>query len=307
MTGRGVLVLDPAGPEAGPVSTLGIAIFLGGAIILMVVLAWLGLALFGPQRLKKRLSGEKPIIALGLIFPVVVLTGLLFIGLGMTSSLASSERKPNSLTIRIAGELWWWRIMYEGFETANEVVIPVGRPVHLELVSENVIHSFWVPQLSGKRDLVPGRVNRLNIRADRPGTYFGICAEYCGGPHALMQMRVHALEPAAYARWEADQRRPARAVRNPVAALGAERFAAIGCGECHVIRGTPNDGYEGPDLTHIASRTTLAAGIMPLSQKSLTRWTRHAREIKPANLMPSYSHAPEAEIEAISTYLMGLE
>lgn len=307
LKGGAALVLEAAGPEAAPVSVLSVALFVGGGLVLLVVLVWLGIALFGPQRWRERVSGERPILGLGLAFPVVVLTGLLVIGLAMTASLSSSEAKPGALPIRVEGEQWWWRVSYPGFETANEIVIPTGRPVQLQLVSDNVIHSFWVPQLSGKRDMIPGHDNRLNIQADRPGTYFGICAEYCGGPHALMQMRVHALAPADYARWEAGQRRRAAVPGGPEAREGAELFLTIGCGKCHTVRGTPANGHEGPDLTHIASRSTLASGIMPMGRDELTRWTRHAQDIKPNNLMPEYPYAPVREIDAISAYLMELE
>lgn len=283
------------------------ALFAGGTLILLLVLAMIAIALAGPERWRAVLAREKTVLLLGFVFPIAVLTALLVIGLTMTASLASSAERPGALTIRVTGEQWWWRIEYADFETANEIVIPVGRPVHLELASTNVIHSFWVPQLGGKRDMVPGRINRLNIEAERPGTYFGICAEYCGGPHALMQFRVRALDPGAYAAWEANERRAARPPGGALAAEGAERFEALGCGVCHAVRGTAADGTRGPDLTHIAARTTLGAGIRPLSEENLAAWTAHTDRIKPGSLMPPYPFAPAEEIAAVARYMAGLE
>jgi len=305
VTEGAALVLESAGPAAHPVAVLSWALFIGGGLILLLVLAFLWIALRGSERLKTRLANERTVLALGFFFPIGVLTVLLVIGLTMTASLASSERRPGALDVRITGERWWWRINYPGFETANELVIPVGRPVHLELRSTNVIHSFWVPQLGGKRDMVPGRINHLNLQADRPGIYFGICAEYCGGPHALMQFRVRALPPADYAAWEANQQLPIPpALAN---APGARRFDALGCGSCHRVRGMIAGGITGPELTHLATRTTIAAGILPNTTENLTRWTRHAEEVKPGNLMPAYPYLSEAEAHEVSQWLSMLE
>lgn len=298
--------LDPAGPEAAPVATLSWALFAGGTLILLLVLAMIAIALAGPRRWRAWLARERIVLALGFVFPIAVLSVLLVIGLSMTASLASSTRPAGALTVRVTGEQWWWRIDYPGFETANELVIPVGRPVHVELASNDVIHSLWVPQLGGKRDLIPGRINRLNLEADRPGTYFGICAEYCGGPHALMQFRVHALPADEYRRWEAAQREPAPVPEAAAAISGARHFQALGCGVCHTVRGTEADGDSGPDLTHLATRTTIAAGVLPMSRENLARWTEHAEAVKPGNLMPPYRYLPEEELSSVVAYLATL-
>ncbi|HMQ19532.1 MAG TPA: cytochrome c oxidase subunit II, partial [Sphingopyxis sp.] len=194
-------VLDPAGPFSEPVTTLAWALLIGGAVVLLVVLAALGIALFGSARLKARLGGEKAIWIGGFAFPAVVLTGLLIWGLMLTSSLSATRIAGDEMRVRIVGEMWWWRVHYldgdgrEMLRDANELHIPVGRPVLLELDAADVIHSFWVPRLGGKMDMIPGRTNRLLIQADRPGVYKGQCAEYCGGPHALMGFVVIAHAP----------------------------------------------------------------------------------------------------------------
>lgn len=298
--------LSDAGAAAAPVTTLSWWLFGGaGAILLLVILALI-IARFGSLALRRRLATERMVIGFGLAFPVVVLTFLLVVGLTMTASMASSSARPGELVVRVEGERWWWRMTYAGFETANELVIPTGRPVRLELVSDNVLHSFWVPQLGPKRDMIPGRVNHLVLNAARAGTYWGVCAEYCAGPHALMQMRVHALAPADYARWEAQQRLPAPAPVAPVALRGGQRFLALGCGRCHTVRGTPAQGGEGPDLTHVAARSTIGAGILPTDHATFTRWTLATDRLKPGNLMPAYPYLPEAEAASVSDYLVTL-
>lgn len=299
-------VLDPAGPYSEPVATLAWALLIGGAAVLLVVLAALGIALFGSVRLKSRLGGEKAIWIGGFAFPVVVLTGLLIWGLWLTSHLQPPRPPADTMRVRVIGEMWWWRVHYldgQGRETvrdANELHIPVGRPVLLELQAADVIHSFWVPRLGGKMDMVPGRTNRLLIQADKSGIYKGQCAEYCGGPHALMGFLVIAHEPADFARWQAS-RRPVPVAANVQA--GARLFDSSGCAACHTIRGTPANGLAGPDLTHVGSRASLGAGILPNNRGTLAGWTAGSQAIKPANRMPSYKQLSAEELNALAMYL----
>ena len=299
--------LDAASASAQPVVTLSWALFIGGGLILLLVLVMIAIAVCGPRRWRRVLAREKVIIGLGFAFPLVVLSGLLVLGLTMTAGLASSKPKPDALMITVQGEQWWWRINYDGFETANELVIPVGRPVRLNLVSDNVIHSFWVPQLGGKRDMIPGHSNYLNIQADKAGNFFGICSEYCGGPHALMQFRVIALPPEQYTQWEAAQRLPANAPSGNIATRGADNFLKLGCGVCHNIEGTLAQGTSGPDLTHLGSRNTIGAAILPMDEHNIAQWTRHADMIKPNNKMPPYSYLQTGEIDDIAYYLARLK
>jgi cytochrome c oxidase subunit 2 len=188
--------------------------------------------------------------------------------------------------------------------TANEIHIPVGETVAVRLRSDNVIHSFWVPALSGKLDLVPGRTNTLLLRADRPGTYRGQCAEYCGLQHAHMAFLVVAESRAEFAAWLVRQQQPAPTPIDPTLAVGQAAFIQH-CGQCHTVRGTDARGITGPDLTHIASRRTLAAGTLPNTSAHLGRWVARAQSIKPGSLMPDMT-LETAELQHIQAYLMSL-
>ena len=303
-----VPVLDPAGPQAGPIATLSWGLITGAVLILLLVLAFLALALFGGDW-RRKIANEKMIIGGGILFPIATLTVLLVWGLGLTAKLVRAE-DPDPVRIQVDGEQWWWRVYYSEprpFVSANEVVIPVGRPALVELTSDNVIHSFWVPQLAGKLDMIPGKVNRLRLLADRPGVFYGACAEYCGGAHALMMFRVIALEPSDYLRWAAAQAQPASPPTEPTALAGAALFQDLGCGGCHRIAGTPAVGLVGPDLTHVASRLHLGAGILPNNRGTLGGWIANPQRLKPHVKMPGYSALSGPELRALATYLDGLE
>jgi len=301
-------VFDPAGPYSEPVTTLAWALVIGGALVFAIVLAALWAALYGSTKLKARLGGEKAIWILGFAFPAVVLTGLLVWGLMLTSSLSATRVTGAEMRVKIIGEMWWWRVHYQdanGRETlrdANELHIPVGKPVLLELEAADVIHSFWVPRLGGKMDMIPGRTNRLLIQADKPGVYKGQCAEYCGGPHALMGFVVVAHEPEDFARWRAS-RRPAW----PASGAGLGLFLSSGCAACHTIRGTPANGLAGPDLTHVGSRQTLGAGILPNNPGTMAGWIADSQGIKPANRMPAYHQFSGEELLALTDYMVSLK
>jgi cytochrome c oxidase subunit 2 len=301
-------VLDPAGPFAGPVATVAWVLFVMGAVVLILVLIALGVALFGPPRWKRRVAGEKLVWIGGLAFPVVVLTGLLIYGLSVTARVADAPR-PGEMRVRVTGEMWWWRVAYlddqgrEIVQDANEVHIPAGRPVVLELESADVIHSVWIPRLGGKTDMIPSRRNFMRLQADAPGVYAGQCAEYCGGPHALMGLVVVAHAPADFAAWRLRQAAPAAASTLP----GAAVFTASGCGACHTIRGTEANGLAGPDLTHVGSRQTLGAGILPNNQGTMAGWIADSQGIKPGNRMPSYSVLSGQELRDVAAYLESLK
>ena len=302
--------LDPAGPFAGPLNVLSWTLFAMGAAVLLVVLIALGLAVFGPRRWRTRLGGERLVWIGGLAFPVVVLSALLIWGLSLTSDL-SEEPRPGEMRVRVTGEMWWWRVTYlddqgrEVIQDANEVHIPVGRPVVFELDSADVIHSFWVPRLAGKVDMIPGRRNLLRLQADEPGAYGGQCAEYCGGPHALMGLVVVAHEPAAYEAWRAKQAAPSIAASIPHP--GAQVFDRAGCGACHTVNGTAFNGLAGPDLSHVGSRRTLGAGILPNNQGTLAGWIADSQSIKPGNRMPAYPVLDGADVRAVAAWLEALK
>ncbi|UVI39626.1 cytochrome c oxidase subunit II [Qipengyuania spongiae] len=320
-------VLDPAGPYAENVVVLAWALIGMGVVVTAIVVAALYVAIKGPARWKAKLGGEKAVWIGGIALPGVVLTTLLVWGLTLTASL--TEPVPeNAMRVRVTGYMWWFEVEYldaDGdviIRDANELHLPVGEPVVVELASEDVIHSFWVPNLSGKEDMIPGRMNELVIQADRAGRYGGVCAEYCGGPHALMGFVTVAHGRADWNAWVAgrrgsptevaDQDSPGvvPAITPPVAQetapgglSGRQVFMDSGCGACHRVAGTEANGLVGPDLTHVGSRLTLGAGILPNNRGTMIGWIGDSQSIKPGNRMPSYDMLSAEELEAIAIWL----
>jgi cytochrome c oxidase subunit 2 len=283
-------------------------LFAIAAVVLAIVLFALWVAFFGKQRMRDRLGGKTTIWIAGIAFPIVVLTVLLVWGLRLTSDLSSGRASASDIRVEVTGEMWWWRVAYVGpdgralFWDANEIHIPVGSTVRLDLKSADVIHSLWVPRLSGKTDLVPGRTNVMHIQADHAGVYGGHCAEYCGGPHALMGLVVVADEPAEFQRFIA---RSTMRERTRVAATseGAKLFATAGCSACHRIAGTGANGLAGPDLTFVGRRRTLGAGILPNNPGTMTGWIGDSQAIKPGNRMPPFSVLSADELKTLAAYL----
>lgn len=305
--------LDPAGPHAEVVATLAwVLTGMAVAVVLMVVAA-LSVAIFGKPAWRERLARERVIWLAGLALPIVVLSGVLVYGLTATQRL-SSPPPEGEMRIRVTGEMWWWRVAYLDaagrpvIHDANEIHIPAGRPVTLELYSADVIHSFWVPRLTGKLDMIPGRRNILRIEADKPGVYAGQCAEYCGGPHALMGFLVVAHPAATFERWIEARVAGSAAPGGEMEALGARVFAESGCGACHRIQGLPEaNGLAGPDLTYVGARLSLGAGILPNNQGTLGGWIADAQAIKPGVRMPPYKMLSGPELRGLAAYLEGLK
>lgn len=301
-------VLDPAGPFAASITTLSWILFGMGVAVLGLVLVALWIALTGSDKLRARIGGTKIVWIAGIALPVVVLTALLIYGLTLTRTLRTPSA-PSDLHVRVTGEMWWWRVDYldpDGavhMVDANEIHIPVGRTVTVELEASDVIHSFWVPRLSGKIDMIPGRRNRLRMQADEPGVYAGQCAEYCGGAHALMGFLVVAHAPEDYARWKAERERSAPQPSGELAMRGQQLFLDNGCGACHRIAGSPANGLAGPDLTYVGSRRSLGAGILPNNRGTMIGWIGDSQAIKPGNRMPAYSTLSGEELTAIASYL----
>jgi cytochrome c oxidase subunit 2 len=303
--------LDAAGREAEQIAALYWWMAWGALFIWVAVVAlavWcLRYASGRPNRRRDRLL----IVGAGVVVPVAVLTGLLAYGLVMIPPLVA--RAPEgSLQIAVTGEQWWWRVRYarpdgSTVELANEVRLPVGEPVQFRLDSDNVIHSFWIPALGGKMDMIPGRVTWLTLRPTRPGRYRGACAEYCGGSHALMAFDVTVTDGPAFERWLEAQARPAVVPAEPVAQRGYEVFFATGCSACHTIRGTPAAGTIGPDLTHVGSRPTLGASVLHNDAASLRRWIAQTRRIKPEAHMPRFDMLAPDDLAALARYLESLE
>lgn len=301
-------VLDPAGPNASATALLTWALFGMAALVLVVVGVALYVALFGKPALRRRLGGTAVIWGAGIAFPVVVLTALLVWGLTLTSSL-SDPAPRDALKVRVAGQMWWWRVAYlddqgqVAVRDANELHIPVGRPVELQLTSYDVIHNFWVPRLSGKLDMIPGRVNTMRIQADEPGVFGGVCAEFCGGPHALMGFVVVAHPPAEFDRMMADRMRSDPVRLTAEQQRGERLFLTAGCAACHRIQGTPYNGAAGPDLTYVATRRTIGAGILQNNRGTLMGWIGNSQAIKPGNRMPPYAMLSGEDLKAIAVYL----
>lgn len=300
---------QPSGEDAARIAEIGWVLYAGATAIFVAVAALLALAMFGPATLRRRLSRPALIVGAGITFPVLALTALLVYVL--TPSLPARDAASFAARIEVTGELWWWRVRYLDasggllFETANEIRIPTGKPVQFLLRSDNVIHSFWIPELGGKLDMIPGRVNRMRALARTSGTFRGHCAEYCGAQHARMLFNVQAVDPAAFDAWVQTQRQPAGA---PVSALkpAAEQFMQA-CAQCHTVRGTAAQGTQGPDLTHVGSRPSLAAGILPNNLGAMGGWIAASQQIKPGNGMPSFDQWPGEDLRAVARYLESLK
>lgn len=301
---------QPSGEDAARIAEIGWVLYVGGAAIFVAVAALMAFAIFGPEPVRRRLSRPALIVGAGIAFPIVALTALLVYVLTPAPS-AARDATSFAARIEVTGELWWWRVRYLDasgellFETANEIRIPAGQPVEFLLKSDNVIHSFWIPELGGKLDMIPGRVNRMRALARTPGTFRGHCAEYCGAQHAQMLFDVQAVAPDAFDAWVQAQRQPAQATV-PELRQG-ERLFMQACAQCHAVRGTVAEGTLGPDLTHVGSRDSLAAGILPNNVGALGGWIAGSQQIKPGNGMPSFDQWPGEDLRAVARYLESLK
>ena len=286
----------------------------GSAVIWVFVIGLSVYATRAKSRAFSESAGVRLIIWGGCVFPTVVLGGLLFWGLGMMPEL---RRPADGPTIAVSGERFWWRVAYDvegkpgvvrnlpqgGIPSANEIWLPVGKRSEILLSSPDVIHSFWVPSIAGKMDAIPGRVNRLVVEPTREGVYNGICAEFCGDAHAQMGFRVVVVSEQDYAAYVAAQARPAAVSEHP----GLDLFLKNGCSACHTVRGTPAQGSVGPDLTHVAGRRTIAAGLLPTTEDNIAAFIRSTDHIKPGVEMPSFGVLPDEEIAAIADWLGSLQ
>jgi cytochrome c oxidase subunit 2 len=303
--------LDPAGHGAQSIAQI-FWLMTAAALIIWAVVILLALwaARVAPEAQDRRRANIM-IIGGGAVAPTLLLSVLLLYGLAPIPALVAPA-PSGSLQIEVSGEQWWWRVRYlradgHAVQLANEIRVPVGAPVQFRLSSPDVIHSFWIPPLGGKIDMIPGRVTRLALTPTRTGTFRGVCAEYCGTSHALMAFSVAVLETEEFSRWLERQAQPAQAPSTELAARGRDAFLDNGCGACHAIRGTPAAGLIGPDLTHVGSRLSLGAGILPNTEEALMRWLKHTDRIKPGVLMPAFGMLPETELEALAAYLIGLK
>ena len=302
--------LAPAGEQADRIAALFWWMCAGAAVVWLATVA-LGVYYGRPHAgTPNRRRDHWLIVGCGIVIPILVLTTLLVYGLAMLPSVVA--RAPEgSLVVEVQGEQWWWRVRYERpgqapVELANEIRLPVGEPVQFRLSSDNVIHSFWIPALGGKMDMIPGRVTYLALTPTRTGVFAGACAEYCGTAHGWMRFGVEVVEREAFDQWLAHQARPAAMAAGAEAARGAELFVANGCGACHTVRGTAADGVIAPDLTHVGGRMGLAAASLGNGADALRRWIARAEEIKPGVHMPSFDMLPGEDLTALARYLEGL-
>jgi cytochrome c oxidase subunit II len=315
--------LDPAGPAARRLSDLGWPILLGFLVVSAVMwglLVWVALRRTGT--LQEHEPVDSPgdprwIVVGGFVIPGVAFAAVFVATLRTMSAFpmehahgGAGEAAPAD--IRITGHQWWWEVQYregalsERVTTANEIHVPAGTPVEIELASDDVIHSFWAPRLHGKVDLVPGFLNRIRIQADRPGHYAGECAEYCGQQHAHMRFLVVAEEPARFEAWLAHERAPAGTPDGEPAQRGQRLFLAAACPMCHTVRGTSARGTVGPELTHLANRWTIAAGSFPRDLAYLHAWVTDAPSLKPGTRMPEISQFTGPELGDLVAYLQSL-
>ncbi|MGE3772031.1 MAG: c-type cytochrome [Gammaproteobacteria bacterium] len=296
-----------ASDEASAALFLFYAMVAGGALLWLLVTGlaiyatWIRPAPHAVHKVRLLLFGG------GVALPVLVLTALLAYGLSMPTPL---ELRQPDLRVEITGERWWWRVRYldeagQGVELANELRLPVDRHAGIALRTDEVIHSLWIPALGGKRDLLPGRVNRIGVTPTRAGVYRGACAEYCGDGHANMGLVVEVMPAADFDAWLGGQRADAALPVSASAARGAAVFVNRGCPVCHTVRGTAARGRVGPDLSHLGSRHTLAAGLLPVEPASIARWLTHSRRLKPGTLMPSFA-LPSQELDDLANYLAEL-
>jgi cytochrome c oxidase subunit 2 len=281
---------------------------LGIAVVVMVALAWV-LLRFRERPgagLPRQIRGHSLLEISWTVAPAVV---LLIIAVPTIGVVFRTQGAPprGALEVVVRGRQWWWEFYYPAYQltTANELHLPVGRPATLSLEGPDVIHSFWVPQLGGKRDVIPGRVNRLSFTPDTPGEYLGQCAEFCGTSHANMGLRVIVDAADAFERWVAAERAPAAQPPAGAAADGAAVFASSACVGCHTVRGV-SSGVIGPDLTHFGQRKTLAAGILPNTAENLAAWIRDPQRLKPGAKMPALGLS-DAQARSVAIYLLSLK
>jgi cytochrome c oxidase subunit II len=316
-------VLEPAGPQAGEIENLWWFYFSISAFVWLAVIVFLILAVWRARRQQAENPppadhrpgsvSERPLLisvstAIGL---TVILLFVLLLRDFFTGQRLQPSNASNALTIRLTGLQWWWRAEYQNplpqnvFETANEIHVPVGRPIQLLLQSNDVIHSFWMPQFQGKKDMVPGHPTSLWFQVDRPGTYYGQCAEFCGYQHAHMRLTVVAESPEKFAQWQDAQRASAQEPTTDSQRHGRDVFLQTTCVMCHTIQGTPARSRVGPPLTHFAGNQRLGAGAFENTREHLRQWIRDPQSMKPGVRMPQHTLATD-DLNALLDYLQSL-
>jgi cytochrome c oxidase subunit 2 len=317
-------VLDPAGPQSEHIGSLWWFMLITSTVVFVVVMLFLLIAVvkrrkpFGSaddwpenetresERRRGLVVGVATILTIAILFALMIDSFL--VGRGLTAEL---ERKQG-VNIEVTGHQWWWEVRYQDtdasniFTTANEIHIPVGVPVTFTLKATDVIHSFWVPNLHGKKDLIPGKVSTIWLQADKAGVYRGQCAEFCGHQHAHMALWIFAEPREQFDAWRRNQIQSAVLPAKPGEQKGQQVFLSSACVMCHAINGTPAGANVGPNLTHLASRNTIAAATLPNDRDQLATWVSDSQQIKPGNRMPPNKLVPE-DMQALLDYLQSLK
>jgi len=305
--------LHPAGIQAARISSLWWLMFWTSVAVYVAVLAAVAFAITRGRRTGHAVPLERSTtrsVSLATALSIVVLVTLLFASVG-TGRAVGSLPTDNALGVEVTGYQWWWSVQYDNpvpalrVTTANELHLPVGRPIVITLRAFDVIHSFWVPSLHGKVDLVPGRQNKMALQIDKPGVYRGQCAEYCGLQHAHMAFSIIAESSDAFEQWLAAQRTEAPKPSTPEQTRGLDVVERGPCAMCHTIRGTFAGARFGPDLTHVATRSTIGAGTVSNTPEHLAAWIRNPQHLKPGTRMPPLGLSQE-EVQSVTAYLQTL-
>lgn len=309
----GPSVLEPAGPDAERIVRLWWVMLTVAGLVFAVVLWFLVGSIVRARRAapdddmeSPGTTGRRLVLWGGLIGPAVILTGVFT--LSTLDLRALSAHRPTTVDVTVTGEQWWWRVAYPDEEvvTANEIHVPTGEQIRFTLESADVLHSFWVPEAGPKRDMIPGSTNELVLTFPKPTRNRGVCAEFCGLQHARMQFHIVSQERPAYEAWLERQRRPAPEPTTDSQRRGREVFATSKCIGCHTIEGVADAASIGPDLTHLASRETIAGGVIPLTTENLRSWIEDPDDLKPGALMPP-STMDDEDLDALVAYLESLQ
>ncbi len=323
--GRQQSAVDPAGPQSDKIATLWWFFFvlLGAIFVVVMVLTAITLTrghrgieqepLEGRHKASEATEGKlRRVVTVASVATIVILFVLLVASVGTGKAVSELGNKTNGIVIEVTGNQWWWHVRYasaiqsEIFDTANEIHIPVGRPVLIRGMSNDVIHSFWVPNLHGKRDLIPSHVTTEWIQADHPGVYRGQCAEFCGLQHAHMILYVIAEPEDKFEAWRRNQVQPAVTPSDPDKQHGQQIFLNYACVYCHQIRGTTASGQNGPDLTHFGARRGIAANTLPNTAGNLSGWIVDPQSAKPGNHMATIAVKSE-DLQPLIDYLESLK
>ena len=314
--------LDPAGDQAAATADMWTLLLWVCGFIYLLVLGFLAAAIWRkrgalseePVADGYQSAAERPLQRRLVFWSALIVVGLFVLAIGsfLVDRRLAQATGDEAVHVKITGSQWWWRVEYQDgaanqrVMTANELHLPVGKAARIELHAEDVIHSFWLPNLAGKQDLIPGRTNYLTVTPRREGVFRGQCAEFCGLQHAFMALDVTVESPAAFEAWKARQLLGARIPSTPIEQAGRRVFMDRECASCHQVQGTDAAGQTGPNLTHLASRRTLAAGALPNDREALIAWLHDTQAEKPGAHMPTVSLS-EPELEALVAYLRSLE